>query len=176
MSIYCMEFTNNEIKQHFVEYINEILSYKIDIQFFASTYERIDISGNDSVDTIAIEDGDLMIQFAKSRTSLFIFNEEVMFIDEEAKRYSYTTSDIYGNAVYEHNLRELDHKQQLNMFAEILLCFVNASGIEIHERAITGDVKNNYYYISELKEYVLEAKNTSAGKRTKTFGNITINY
>ena len=62
------------------------------------------------------------------------------------------------------------------MFAEILLCFVNSSGIEIHERAIVGDVKNNYYYISELKEYVLEAKNTSAEKRTKTFGNITINY
>lgn len=49
-----------------------------------------------------------------------------MLIDENSKG-KYTSSDVYNNIVYEGKLREMDHLEILQMFANFILCFIDSS-------------------------------------------------
>ncbi|UIO43441.1 hypothetical protein LOY85_04580 [Brevibacillus brevis] len=60
------------------------------------------------------EKQDLFISFNGNQTSIFVRDEELMFIDESTKG-SYTTSDTFGNAVYEGTLRNLTHAEMLTL-------------------------------------------------------------
>ena len=53
--------------------------------------------------------------FLGHQTSMFAYNQEIMFIDE-ASRESYTISDVYGNVVYEGKMEEMSHEEMLDFF------------------------------------------------------------
>ena len=64
--------------------------------------------------------------FLGHQTSIFAYNQEIMFIDE-ASRGSYTISDVYGNVVYEGKMREMSHEQMLGMFVKLISCLFEAT-------------------------------------------------
>ena len=123
---YCMQFTNDEIEQYFVNYIKKQIAGELKIKWYSSEDLLINPSDDETVEYITFLDHeDVMITFYGHQTSIFFLDEEMMFMDEKAKRYSYTISDTSGNIVYEYELRTLSHEEMLFMFAEIVVIVLN---------------------------------------------------
>lgn len=175
---YCMDFSNEEVENFFIRHIKENTQKDIDIKMYSEEYKEISFNCAERINVITFDDEEnIVIEFEKSKTSIFVFNEEIMFIDEKAKRYSYTTNDIYGNVVYEGKIRDLTHKQMLNMFAEIILCVLEATSITIVDEDITNDeYENAYYYIETLKQYNIYVENQNSFQKNKIFKNINIYF
>ncbi len=190
--MYSMEFTNIEIYKYFIsKFFNR---GDVDIRILSTSQqqedspEEIDISSS-SFSATPIEliclDGtqeDLFISFLDCHVSIFAKNQEVMFIDDMAKP-NYTSSDTYGNVVYEGELTTLSKPEILNMLAEVVECFIDAIEIQVIRQEL--DINNSTYientssykykyYTPSL--YVLYVKNDNLVKNKKIFGNITINY
>lgn len=176
-NFYCMEFTDDELKEYLIDYIIENARIDLDIKMYSQDYELINFEDEKSIETIVFDGNDenLMISFFGKQTSIFVFKEEIMFIDEDAKQYSYTSSDVYGNAVYEGKLRSLSLKEMLKIFAEIILCFIDATGVSIYEKEI-NDIKYGERYYYNLCEYIITVQNKHKKKQRRTFENIIIEY
>lgn len=173
---YCMEFSNADIKTELINYVQERSTDSLIVKMYSKDYEEISIESTKDIKTIAFGEN-IMIDFIGKQTSIFVCDEEIMFIDENAKRYSYTISDVFGNAVYEGSLRCLEHCEMLKMFAEIVICLFNAETVDILEESLNSDQYiNNYYYIDELKKYTIVADKQYNSMRETVFDNIVIKY
>lgn len=101
----CMEFNNEEILDYFVKPLKDKPNLMIKI---LTEDKEIPDFENGKIEIVCL-DGDkeeLYISFMGCQTSIFIKNEEIMFIDEKAKS-NYTISDTKYNVVYEGILRKL---------------------------------------------------------------------
>lgn len=109
------------------------------------------------------------------QTSIFAYDKEIMFIDENSKG-TYTLSDVFGNVVYEGKMREMSHEQMLRMFVKIVSCFIGASNVQVTQLEIseTSGYQNYNYY--EPHQFVIDVENGHADRKSWTFENITINY
>ena len=76
-----------------------------------------EFNSSKKIETIVFDgcDENLFINFYGIHTSIFVYDMEIMFIDENSKGI-YTSSDIYNNVVYEGDLREMSHEEMLKMF------------------------------------------------------------
>ena len=170
---YCMNFTNEEIERHICKRISKETTLKI--KYLSEEGNEIDNTTGIKIDTIAFdEEENLSIMFLGCQTSIFIYNEEFMFIDEKS-RESYTSSDVYGNVVYEGKLREMNHEQMLEMFTDIILCLADAIGLSVIQSDVAENRYKRYRYY-EPHMFVVNVENQHSVRKTKVYENITINY
>ncbi|WP_431809778.1 hypothetical protein [Brevibacillus agri] len=165
-SEWCMEFSNQEIIDYFVSPLKDKQNVSIKI---LSEDEEVPEYTDKKIDIVCL-DGDkeeLYISFLGCQTSIFVKNEELMFIDENAKS-NYTTSDTKYNVVYEGNLRTLTHKEILGLLVDVINCFIGASDIDIYEEA----VESNFTY--QKCNYRIEVATDLVEKKTKIYHNICI--
>lgn len=103
-----------------------------------------------------------------------MYDLELMFIDEDSKG-TYTESDIYNNVVYEGNLREMSHEEMLQMFSDIILCFIDATDISMTRLSVPENKYKRYNYY-EPYMFIVDVKNNHIAKKTNIYENITIKY
>ncbi len=171
---YCMKFSNEELKRIFDKMKHEEVF--AEIICLAGDGSRIDFDSDSKIETIAFdEEENIAIMFRGFQTSIFAYDKEIMFIDENSKG-TYTLSDVFGNVVYEGKMREMSHEQMLRMFVKIVSCFIDASSVQVTQLEISetsGYQKYNYY---EPHQFVIDVENGHADRKSWTFENITINY
>lgn len=113
----CMIFSNDEIRTYFIcelEKCNITCSCIV-----GERYVNKDVAENYDYITFDGEKQDFFISFSRGEASIFINDDEIMFIDDNEKRY-YTIEDTYDNIVYEGSLTELSHKEILMKLVSII--------------------------------------------------------
>lgn len=173
---YCMNFSNEEIRKYMIEYLtNNSMDNKL-IRFLSEDGDKIEFNSSEKIGTIVF-DGDnenLFINFYGIHTSIFVYDMEIMFIDEDSKG-TYTSSDVYNNVVYEGNLREMSHEEMLKMFSEIVLCFSDAEDVSMSQSEIPENKYKKYNYY-EPHRFIIEVKNSHTMRRESVYENITIKH
>lgn len=170
---YCMKFTNGDIKKYlydpFVENVN------LQLQCLSADGDEMDIVSNEKLETISYDEKEnVSIMFFGYQTSIFAYNVEIMFIDEDSKG-TYTSSDVYNNVVYEGNLRKMSHEEMLKMFADIILCFIGADATSMTQSDVPKNKYRRYnYYEPHMFDVIV--KNNHTVKKQKIYENITITY
>lgn len=173
---YCMNFTTEELKKYLIEDLKHNSKFNNEIRLLTEDGEEIKNELTEKIGTIVFDkEENLFINFMGIQTSIFIFDKEIMFIDEYSKN-TYTSSDVQYNAVYEGELRDMTHIQMLNMFSDIILSFNDADGIEIIQLDISEIGKYRKYNYFEPHEFIINVKNNHLVKQTKCYQNIRINY
>lgn len=173
---YCMKFSNEELKKNMVEYlINNSWDNKL-IRYLSEDGEEVENDSAENIGTIVFDgdDENLFINFYGIHTSIFIYDIEIMFIDEASKG-TYTSSDVYNNVVYEGNLREMSHEEMLQMFSEIILCFreIEAVAMTQFDAPENKYKKYNYY---EPHMFIIEAKSSRTIEKENIYENIIIKH
>ena len=155
---YCMKFSNEELKNNMVEYLIKNSWDEKMIRFLSEDGDEIEIDSSKEIGTIVFDGNDenLFINFYGIHTSIFAYNVEMMFIDEDSKG-TYTSSDVYNNVVYEGNLREMSHEEMLRMFSEIILCFIDAETVTMTQSSVPENKYKKYNYY-EPHEFLVEVK------------------
>lgn len=170
---YCMKFSNEELKRNL--YDKFCKSKNLQIKCLSEDGDEIEIDSNIKIETIAFDAKEnVSIMFFGYQTSIFAHDVEVMFIDENF-RDSYTSSDVYNNVVYEGNLREMSHEQMLNMFWEMVMCFIDATDVSMTRLdAPVGKYKEHNYY--EPHMFIVNVRNNHITEKVSIYENITIKY
>lgn len=173
----CMKFSSEELKRYFIDTIRKGVQSDLDIRIISEDGEEIDADSDQRIETIIFggKEENLFIYFLGVQTSIFCFDQEIMFIDEKSKGI-YTSSDVYGNVVYEGNLREMTHEEMLQMFADIILCFVDAAGVSVVQSDVPEDSNYKRYNYYEPHMFIVNVENNPIIGKTKIYENITINY
>ena len=173
---YCMKFSNEELKKNMVEYLIKNSWDEKMIRFLSEDGDEIEIDSSKEIGTIVFDGNDenLFINFYGIHTSIFAYNVEMMFIDEDYKG-TYTSSDVYNNVVYEGNLREMSHEEMLRMFSEIILCFIDAETVTMTQSSVPENKYKKYNYY-EPHEFLVEVKNGHTIEKRNIYENITIQY
>ena len=171
---YCMKFSNEELKKNMVEYLIKNSWDEKMIRFLSEDGDEIEIDSSKEIGTIVFDGNDenLFINFYGIHTSIFAYNVEMMFIDEDSKG-TYTSSDVYNNVVYEGNLREMSHEEMLRMFSEIILCFIDAETVTMTQSSVPENKYKKYNY---YEPHEFEVKNGHTIEKRNIYENITIQY
>lgn len=170
---YCMKFSNEELKKYLCDKIFE--NAHVRIQCLSADEEEVDVTSNTKIETITFdEEENISIMFLGYQTSIFVHDVEVMFIDEDYKG-TYTSSDVYNNAVYEGNLREMSHEEMLKMFSEIILCFAGATDVSMTQLDVPENKYKKYHYY-EPHMFIVNVKNNNMTEKTSTYENIIIKH
>lgn len=171
---YCMKFSNEEIRKLFCNKFSEEI--RSQIIYIAEDGGEADLESGKKIETIAFDkEENISIMFLGHQTSIFAYNQEIMFIDE-ASRESYTISDVYGNVVYEGKMREMSHEEMLDFFSKIILCFIGSTGVHVTQLDVpptSGYQKHNYF---DAHIYIINIDNGHANRQSPIFENITIYY
>lgn len=170
----CMKFSNEELKKYMVDYLIDNSWDCMQIRFLSEDGDDIELDSSEEIETIVLDgtDENLCIMFFDCQTSVFVYNEEIMFIDDNAKG-SYTSSDVYGNAVYEGKLREMSHEEMLHLFSEVILCFADATDVSITQSvAPENKYKKYWYYTPHL--FTVHVKKKGKAEQISVYENITI--
>ena len=173
---YCMKFSNEELKKNMVEYLIKNSWDEKMIRFLSEDGDEIEIDSSKEIGTIVFDGNDenLFINFYGIHTSIFAYNVEMMFIDEDSKG-TYTSSDVYNNVVYEGNLRDMSHEEMLKMFSDIILCFYDAEDISIFQLDVPENAYKKYNYY-EPHRFIIEVKNSHEIQKESIYENITIKH
>lgn len=174
---YCMKFSNEELNRYLIDTVKKKIKYNLDVRLISEDGQEVATNSNMKIQTIVFdgEDENLCIMFLGIHTSIFIFDNEIMFIDESSKGI-YTSSDVYDNVVYEGNMREMTHMQMLQMFAEIILCLFDATGIGVIQSDVPENKNYKKYNYYEPHMFTINVENNHTVRETKVYENITINY
>ncbi|HAG42628.1 MAG TPA: hypothetical protein DCL31_03640 [Clostridium sp.] len=174
-SEWCMEFSNEELYKHLIAKFDN--NSDVIIKSLSEDDDEVEIMSDIPVQFICFDGDkqDLFISFYGNQTSISIKNEEIMFIDESVKN-TYTTSDTFGNVVYEGTLRNLTHIEMLMLFSEVIMCFIGAIEVEIIEKELPYDKQHKEYNYYKSHSYEINIKNNNSERKQKVFENITINY
>lgn len=172
---YCMQFTNDELEKGIIRELINISGVKI--KRLSESGELLDKDSLEPIETICF-DGDsenIFVNFLGIETDIFVFDKEIMLIDESAKG-TYTSSDVYHNVVFEGELRKLSHADIIHLITDMIKCFIGATDLDIIEEPVPKSKSyKSYNYYTPLF-YTLNVKNDSIKKQQKKFENITINF
>ncbi|MBG9941414.1 hypothetical protein ABE237_05525 [Brevibacillus formosus] len=171
----CMQFSNEELYKYLITKFDT--NRDVIIKTLSEDDQEVEITSNIPIQFICFDGDkqDLFISFNGNQTSIFVKDEELMFIDESTKG-SYTTSDTFGNVVYEGTFRNITHEEMLTLFAEIITCFIGAIEVEIIEKEVPSDKQYKKYDYYKSHSYEINVKNNNLDRKKKVFENITINY
>lgn len=164
---WCMNFTNNEIKTYLIERLkrNADVKYIVNDKYVASDcqedFECITFDGIKQ---------EFYVSFLKSQTSIFVHNNEIMFIDDNEKKY-YTSSDVDDCIVYEGILNNKSHEQILELILKFIQLFQGASNIQVVEVKIVADSVDSY----TRKKYIINIDNPYVNNGKYEFDNIIMN-
>jgi len=171
-----MKFSNRDIRSYLLNKLLDKFGSLINFRFLSEEGEEINLNlePHKSITTIVLDgrDENLFITFLGMQTSIFVFEQEIMFIDEGSKG-TYTSSDVHGNVVYAGDLRNFSHEEILNLIYEFVDCFVGATDIEIIKKEINNSNMYKKYSDYETFDYIINVNNAK-DNNTKTFENITI--
>lgn len=171
---YCMKFSNEELKKYLYERFCRDDNLKI--KCLSEDGEEIDITSTKKIEIITFDEKEnIFIMFLGCQTSIFAYDTEIMFIDEDSKN-TYTSSDVYNNVVYEGNMREMTHAQMLQMFAEIILCLIDATDICVLQSDVPKNKNYKKYKYYEPHMFIINVENEHTTEGIKVYENITINY
>lgn len=161
---WCMDFSNSEIKEFLVD------NYSLNCSFFIDDKE-VDINDKRCIEWISIKGSShrIDIYFLKSETSIFVDEEEFMFIDDNEKKH-YCSSDIFDNVVYEGNLNALSHKQILTLIGDFISIFYNGQILDIRKKLMFKDKNYDKY------NYLIAIKEDDQNRKEYTFDNITFTF
>lgn len=169
---YCMKFSNEELKRYLYD---KLFENNIHIQCLSAEGEGVDITSNIKIETIAFDEKEnISIMFFGCQTSIFAYDVEIMFIDEDSKG-TYTSSDVYNNVVYEGNLREMSHEEMLQMFSEIISCFIDAEEVSMTQSDVPENKYKKYNYY-EPHMFMVNVKNNHITEKISVYENITIKH
>ena len=182
---YCMEFTNEEIINFFVNPIKKNSKLKI-----ITLDEDNNVVGELSKKPITCvtfdgksKDTNFSIIFWGHQTSIFIddenkeasrkeplkkfftFNQEFMFIDDHEKEF-YTTSDTDYNVVYEGVLTNKAHKEILEILADFVLILEDVKNLEFEE------IEVSHINAYQKCNYIVKIFNDTGIEKEVTFENI----
>lgn len=169
-----MKFSKEELRNIFCRKFDEELQSKIIC--ITGDGSKIDFDSDSRIETIAFDENEnLAIMFWEYQTSIYVCGKELMFIDDNFKG-TYTSSDVFDNVVYEGCMRGMSHRQMLDMFADIILCFIGATDVQIIQRDVPkGSVYQRYNYY-DPHMFIINVKNNCVNTHSQVFANITINY
>ena len=167
----CMKFNNKELKEYLYDKFLE--NGSLQVKCLSVNDEETDIMSNTKIETITLDENEnISIMFFGYQTSIFVYNQEIMFIDENSKG-TYTSSDVYNNVVYEGTLREMSHEQMLHMFFEIIMCFIDATNVSMTQSAVPENKYKKYkYYKPHI--FTINVKNKHTSQKVSKYENITI--
>lgn len=170
-----MQFTNEELEKGIIEKFINIPG--VEIKRLSEAGELLDKNSHEPIETICF-DGDeenIFVNFLGIETDIFIFDKEIMLIDESAKGI-YTSSDVYHNIVYEGDLRELNHNEILQLITDLIMCFIGATNLCVTEQPVPEykSYKTFNYHLPLC--YVVDVDNDEINKQQKKFENIIINF
>ena len=173
---YCMKFSNEELQKNMVEYLIKNSWDEKKLRFLSEDGNEIEIDSSEKIGTMVFDGNDenLFINFYGIHTSIFAYDVEIMFIDEDSKG-TYTSSDVYNNVVYEGNLREMSHEEMLKMFSDIILCFIGAEDASMTQFDVPKNKYKKYNYY-EPHEFLVNVKNSYTIEKTSIYENITIKH
>ncbi|MCI8629811.1 MAG: hypothetical protein HFE57_10040 [Firmicutes bacterium] len=170
-----MQFSNEELEKKLIQKFIDISG--VEIKRLSKDGELLNKDSNEPIETICF-DGDkenIFVNFLGIETDIFVFDEEIMLIDESVKNV-YTSSDVCHNVIFEGELRKLNHDEILQLIADIIMCFINATGLNVTENPVPkSKFYKNYKYYSPLC-YTIDVKNDAINIRKKIFENIEINF
>lgn len=131
----CMDFSNEEIISYLVEPLSK--NPKAELRILSDDEEFLPSSGK-MIEYVVLdgENEDFHVSFYRHQTSIFFLNEEIMLIDDAIKE-KYTSSDTYGNVVYEGSLRDKSHQEILELIYELVTLLIGAESISIEEKKIS---------------------------------------
>lgn len=171
---YCMIFSNEELQNYLISKVEKYASNKV--RTLSEEGEEVSINSKEKIETIVFdgEDENLFINFYEIHTSIFVFDKEIMFIDEKFKS-SYTSSDVYNNIVFEGQLREMSHMEFLQMLVDFVLCFIDSNDIDVLIEEDKGEKYKKFnYYTPHI--FTISVDNEHNTKQEKIFENIKIKY
>ena len=119
---YFFEFENDEIMRNIIEPVQ--IHYGVDVYYAVNENDNPFDNGKGKIKYVSF-DGlklDFYVRFYKHLIAIFILGEEFMFFDDNTKE-TQTSSDTYGNIVYEGTFRDKTHDKILKIvfkFIEIL--------------------------------------------------------
>lgn len=132
----CMSFKNEEIIEYLVKPIQK--NYQVDIRLSTESNDNISFDTNERIRYVCFdgEKEDFYASFLDYQTAIFILNEEFMFIDDYSKE-DITSSETYGNVVYEGMLRDKCHKEILEIIYQLFTIIYGAKKIDIQETEVS---------------------------------------
>lgn len=159
-----MSFSAEEVEENLITKLRNTSNIKV----------QPDYDGpNGTIDYLQIESEkcNLAISFYGFETSIFIFDEKIMLIDDLQKR-KYTLDHTYGNIIYAGSLRNLTHREILKLLVELTECFINCSNVHVEIAEVTPSTidscgENNYKILITVAEIQTESK---------VFSNIKIDF
>ena len=134
---YCMDFDYEEVLENIIEPYKDHLS--VNIYYEYETDHAVGI-GKKHIKFVSFDgkkEG-FYIRFYKHLTAIFIHNQEFMFIDDDAKKH-HTSSETYGNIVYEGTLRDKTHKEILAIIMDFVKILIGTKKILIKETQISQE-------------------------------------
>jgi hypothetical protein len=135
---YCMDFSNEEIIEYLVKLVQ--VHDNINIKLSSDSEENISFDTKEPIRYISFDGAEenFYVSFCSNQTAVFILNEEFMFIDDYSKEH-HTSSDTYGNVVYEGTLRDKTHKEILELIYELFTILLGAQKILIEETVVSQE-------------------------------------
>ena len=137
---WCMDFSNNEIRRWLIDAMIAVADVKCIVN---DKYVSYDCEDDFEYITFDGTRQEFYISLIKSHTSLFIHNEEIMFIDDEEKKY-YTISDVESCIVYEGNLIDKTHKQILELILKFIKLFHHSTNMQVTKEKLSVGNENSY--------------------------------
>lgn len=158
------KFTNDEIIEYFVKNLRS----DIKCEYVADDI-KVPISCKKIFNGI-IFDGlceNFFVMFLETKVSIFIYDNEVMFLDEELEFFG--NSDVDGCIVYEEAFKHLSHKDFLMLLAKLVNLFKGVRKIEKKQRRMLIQQGDHIKYYYDL---TISSRFTPSGMYE--FGNIKI--
>lgn len=161
---YYFKFTNDEI----IEYFVKNLRCDIKCEYVADDI-KVPISSKKIFNGI-IFDGlgeNFFVMFLETKVSIFIYYDEIMFLDEELEFFG--EGDVDGCIVYEEAFKHLSHKDFLMLLAKLVNLFKGVQKIEKQEKKMPIQYGDHIRYYYDL---TISSQFTQSGRYK--FGNIEI--
>ena len=132
----CLEFTNEELMKYLVEPLQNYREFETVLVH--DGFDQGEIYYKDKITHITLDGrkNDFCIALYKHMIAVFILNEEFMFIDDKAKEYQ-TSSETFGNIVYEGNLRSKTHKEILKEVHDLVIILMETKQIVVEEKVVS---------------------------------------
>lgn len=157
-------FSNDEIRTYFIDELEKakitcscIVGERYVDKYVSKDYDYITFDG---------EMQEFFISFSQCEVSIFINEEEIMFIDDNEKKF-YTIEDTYENIVYEGSLNDLSHDEILKKLVSIVKLLYGTK-----ELKILKSLSSNQELLYPRYNYKLIIKNPVVKSGIYKFDNI----
>lgn len=131
---YCMDFSNDEVDTYLIAPLQSKMKHPISTETYSEAKRNSHSRARGAYFSVFFDgktdDSEFFINLYGGQTSIFFFNDEILFIDDTL-RHLYTSEDKYGKMVYSPALLGQEPGNILDMFAQIILFLSSALNISV---------------------------------------------